>query len=107
LGIPLGLGIRWTLDKYTRMSAEAGYRILFNDYLDDVSDERPNVLTSPSIYFIRTGEPFAANTLVNRIPLSTTTTAPIYSTGPDQYFTTQIRLIYHIKNKIDCPPLPN
>ena len=86
---------------------DIGYRVTLTDYLDDVSDNRYAVLAGTSIYTSRTGEEFAANTLVNRIPLSTNTTEFIYSKGPDQYFTTQIRLIYHIKNKIDCPPLPN
>jgi hypothetical protein len=107
ISIPFGFGFRYKIGAQMDLGFDFGYRVSLSDYLDDVSDDRPNVLTSPSIYFNRTGEPFAANTLVNRIPLSTTTTAPIYSTGPDQYFTTQIRLIYHIKNKIDCPPLPN
>jgi hypothetical protein len=83
-----------------------GYRVSLSDYLDDVSDTRPTISPTLSIYTSRTGDSFAANTLVIRT-LSTTTTAPIYSTGPDQYFTTQIRLIFHIRNKIDCPPLPN
>ena len=107
ISIPFGFGLRYKIGAQMDLGFDFGYRVSLTDYLDDVSDNRPNVLTSPSIYFNRTGEPFAANTLVNRIPVPTTSTAPIYSTGPDQYFTTQIRLIYHIKNKIDCPPLPN
>ena len=107
ISIPFGFGFRYKIGAQVDLGFDFGYRVSLTDYLDDVSDIRPKVLTSPSIYFNRTGEPFAANTLVNRIPLSTTSTVPIYSTGPDQYFTTQIRLIYHIKNKIDCPPLPN
>ena len=107
ISIPFGFGFRYKIGAQMDLGFDFGYRVSLSDYLDDVSDIRPKVLTSPSIYFIRSGEAFAANTLVNRIPLSTTSTVPIYSTGPDQYFTTQIRLIYHIKNKIDCPPLPN
>lgn len=107
ISIPFGFGFRYKIGAQMDLGFDFGYRVSLTDYLDDVSDNRPNVLTSPSIYFNRTGEPFAANTLVNRIPPMATFTAPIYSTGPDQYFTTQIRLIYHIKNKIDCPPLPN
>jgi hypothetical protein len=107
ISIPFGFGFRYKIGAQMDLGFDFGYRVSLSDYLDDVSDDRPNVLTSPSIYFNRTGEPFAANTLVNRIPIPPTTSAPIYSTGPDQYFTTQIRLIYHIKNKIDCPPLPN
>jgi hypothetical protein len=107
ISVPFGFGFRYKIGAQMDLGFDFGYRVSLSDYLDDVSDDRPNVLTSPSIYFNRTGEPFAANTLVNRIPIPPTTSAPIYSTGPDQYFTTQIRLIYHIKNKIDCPPLPN
>jgi hypothetical protein len=107
ISIPFGFGFRYKIAAQMDLGFDFGYRVSLTDYLDDISDNRPKVLTSPSIYFNRSGEAFAANTLVNRIPLSTTTTAPIYSTGPDQYFTTQIRLIYHIRNKIDCPPLPN
>lgn len=107
ISIPFGFGFRYKLGAQVDLGFDFGYRVSLSDFLDDVSDNRSKVLVSPSIYFNRSGEPFAANTLVNRIPLSTTTTAPLYSTGPDQYFTTQIRLIFHIKNKIDCPPLPN
>lgn len=107
LSIPFGFGFRYKVGAQMDLGFDFGYRVSFSDYLDDVSDIRPKILVSPSIYFNRTGEPFAANTLVNRIPLSTTNAASVYSAGPDQYFTTQIRLIYHIKNKIDCPPLPN
>ncbi|MFM8837916.1 MAG: hypothetical protein ACKOHH_04705 [Bacteroidota bacterium] len=48
IGIPLGIGVRWTVDKYTRFAAEAGYRILFTDYLDDVSGNyvNPDVIGS-------------------------------------------------------------
>jgi hypothetical protein len=48
IGVPLGIGVRWTLDKYTRIAAEAGYRILFTDYLDDVSGNyvNPDVIGS-------------------------------------------------------------
>jgi len=107
LSIPFGFGFRYKIGAQVDLGFDFGYRVSLTDYLDDVSDSRSTVLASTSFFTSRNGEAFAANTLVNRIPLSTTTTAPIYSTGPDQYFTTQIRLIYHIKNKIDCPPLPN
>lgn len=48
IGIPLGIGIRWTLDKYTRVAAEIGYRFIFTDYLDDVSGKYvvPSVVAS-------------------------------------------------------------
>jgi hypothetical protein len=107
ISIPFGFGFRYKLAAQMDLGFDFGYRVSLTDFLDDVSDNRPRVLGSTSIYFNRTGEAFAANTLANRIPLPTSPNLPVYSTGPDQYFTTQIRVIYHIKNKIDCPPLPN
>ena len=50
LGIPLGLGVRWTLDKYTRFAAELGYRILFTDYLDDVGGSYANPAVIGSVH---------------------------------------------------------
>ena len=35
--IPLGVGIRYAITDNIRIGAEAGYRVLFTDYLDDVS----------------------------------------------------------------------
>jgi len=107
ISIPFGFGFRYKIGAQMDLGFDFGYRISLTDYLDDVSDNRYTVLGSTSIYTSRNGEAFAANTLVNRIPLSTNNTELVYSKGPDQYFTTQIRLIYHIKNRIDCPPLPN
>ena len=107
ISIPFGFGFRYKVGAQMDLGFDIGYRVTLTDYLDDVSDNRYAVLAGTSIYTSRTGEEFAANTLVNRIPLPTNSTELIYSKGPDQYFTTQIRLIYHIKNKIDCPPLPN
>ena len=107
ISIPFGFGFRYKIGAQMDLGFDFGYRISLTDYLDDVSDNRYAVLAGTSLYTSRNGEAFAANTLVNRIPLSTNSTELIYSKGPDQYFTTQIRLIYHIKNKIDCPPLPN
>jgi hypothetical protein len=107
ISVPFGFGFRYKIGAQVDLGFDFGYRVSLSDYLDDVSDDRPKVLISPSIYFNRTGEPFAANTLANRIPIPPTTSAPIYSTGPDQYFTTQIRLIFNNNNKIDCPPIPN
>jgi hypothetical protein len=107
LSIPFGFGFRYKLAAQLDLGFDFGYRVSLSDYLDDVSDNRSSVLASTSFYTSRDGEAFAANTLALRIPIPPTLSAPIYSTGPDQYFNTQIRLIYHIKNKIDCPPLPN
>lgn len=111
IAIPFGVGFRYKLSNYLDVGFDFGYRVTFTDYLDDVTDIR-NTVTPLSVggsmlYTDRSGEPYAANTLVNRIPLPPTVEAPKISTGPDQYFTTQVRIIYHLRNKIDCPPLPN
>ena len=111
VSIPFGVGFRYKISNYMDLGFDFGYRIALTDYLDDVTDGRnaiiPASVGGSMLFTDRSGEPFAANTLVNRIPLPTTVSAPKISTGPDQYFTTQIRLIYHLRNKIDCPPLPN
>ena len=36
--IPLGVGAEYAINEDTRLGAEFGYRKLFTDYLDDVSD---------------------------------------------------------------------
>jgi len=109
--IPFGVGFRYKISHYIDLGFDFGYRVALMDYLDDVSDERnlviPASVGGSMLYTDRSGEPYAANTLVNRIPIPATVAAPKISTGPDQYFTTQVRLIYHLRNKIDCPPLPN
>mgnify|MGYP000160835798 CR=1 FL=1 len=112
VSIPFGVGIRYRISNNMDLGFDFGYRIALTDYLDDVSDIRNTVIPrstpgSTMLFADRSAEPFAANTLSNRIPLPPTTDAPKISTGPDQYFTTQVRIIYHLKNKIDCPPLPN
>jgi hypothetical protein len=110
ISIPFGVGFRYKITSSMDVGFDFGYRIALTDYLDDVTDIRNSVVPlsvgGSMLYTDRSGEPFAANTLVNRIPPPTTVSAPKISTGPDQYFTTQIRLIYHLRNKIDCPPLP-
>lgn len=37
LGIPFGAGLRFALNRYWRLSLEAGYRFINTDHLDDVS----------------------------------------------------------------------
>ncbi len=111
VSIPFGVGFRYKISNYMDLGFDFGYRIAITDYLDDVTDVR-NAITPASVggsmlFTDRSGEAFAANTLVNRIPIPATVAAPKISTGPDQYFTTQVRLIYHLRNKVDCPPLPN
>lgn len=110
ISIPFGVGFRYKITSSMDVGFDFGYRIALTDYLDDVTDIRSSVvplsIAGSMLYTDRSGEPFAANTLVNRIPVPSTVSAPKISIGPDQYFTTQIRLIYHLRNKIDCPPLP-
>jgi hypothetical protein len=106
VSIPFGVGFRYKINSSIDVGFDFGYRIAFTDYLDDVTDNRSSVVPGPSmLYTDRSGESYAANTLINRIVR--VPGAPKISTGPDQYFTTQVRIIYHLKNKIDCPPLPN
>jgi hypothetical protein len=74
------------------------------DFLDDVSDLRYSRASSKPL-FNRAYETTAANTLVDRSTFATNA-APSFLAGPDQYITTQIRLIYHLPNLIGNPPLP-
>lgn len=108
IAIPFGVGFRYKLNNNLDVGFDFGYRISLTDYLDDLTDNRNLVIPGAlMLYSDRSGETYGANTLVNRIPLPPTVEAPKISTGPDQYFTTQVRIIYHLRNKIDCPPLPN
>ncbi len=111
VSIPFGFGLRYKISEFMDLGFDFSYRVALTDYLDDVSDIRNTVIPvsvgGTMLYTDRSGETFAANTLENRIPLPPTVAAPKISTGPDQYFTTQIKLIYHLRNKVDCPPLPN
>ncbi len=110
VSIPFGVGFRYKITDAMDLGFDFGYRVALTDYLDDVTDNRNTVLPisvgGSMLYTDRSGEPYAANTLVNRIPVPASVSAPKISTGPDQYFTTQVRIIYHLRNKIDCPPLP-
>jgi len=106
VSIPFGVGLRYKINTSVDVGFDFGYRIALTDYLDDVTDNRSSVVPGPSmLYTDRSGESYAANTLINRVVR--VPGVPKISTGPDQYFTTQVRIIYHLKNKIDCPPLPN
>ncbi|MHA8061557.1 hypothetical protein PQG22_09800 [Aquirufa beregesia] len=118
--IPFGFGIRYKLNHSFDIGFDFGYRISFSDYLDDVTDNRYDFVQSRLANFqplppfaLRNSEQYAANTLADRRPYllqvaqgNTSGNPPLIAKGSDQYFTTQIRLIYHLKNKIDCPPLP-
>ncbi|RXK47172.1 outer membrane beta-barrel protein [Aquirufa rosea] len=111
--VPFGFGFRFKINKSFDVGFDFGYRIAFSDYLDDVSDNRENVPVVTSLITNRSSEWYAANTLADRRPYlllalggGTSGNPPLIAKGSDNYFTTQIRLIYHLKNKIDCPPLP-
>jgi hypothetical protein len=119
VSIPFGFGLRKKITKNIDLGFELTYRVALTDYLDDVSDNRLNITSSSSPFFDRGinkaysssgffNEQYAANTLKALPAISTFTPVNILSQAPgvDQYFTTQIQLIYHIKNKIQCPPLP-
>lgn len=121
ISIPVGFGIRKRISKNMDLGFEVTYRMAFTDYLDDVSDIRKGITTTGSPFLNRSlnynkapgstasrNELYAANTLTALPAIGTFIPANILSesTGVDQYFTAQIQLIFHIKNKMECPPLP-
>jgi hypothetical protein len=98
LAIPVGIGFRYRLTDDFDIGVELMHRVSFSDYLDDVSDNRNNLPAATSFYTNRSTLKVAPNTLEIR---NTTkpAVAPEYSWGIDQYFTTQIQLVYHIPKK--------
>ncbi len=98
LAIPVGIGFRYRLTDDFDIGIELMHRVSFSDYLDDVSDDRNNVPAATSFYTNRSTLKVAPNTLEVR---NTTkpAVAPEYAWGVDQYFTTQIQLVYHIPKK--------
>lgn len=120
ISIPFGFGLRKKITKNIDLGFEVTYRVALTDYLDDVSDNRLTVTSSPSPFFDRginvnkgsilspTNEQYAANTMKALPAISTFVPSSSLSEAPgfDQYFTTQIQFIFHIKNKMECPPLP-
>jgi hypothetical protein len=91
--IPMGLGFRIKLEDYVDLGFEFTYRKSFSDYLDDVSDNRDGMNFTDITD--RTSEVYAANTLRKINSLQTTNPLVIYK-GSDDYFTTQVQLIFHI-----------
>lgn len=65
LGIPVGIGLRWALNRNYRLSFEIGYRVLFTDHLDDVS----GFYVNPDILAASRG-PLAAALTDRRLELS-------------------------------------
>ncbi|AWL08718.1 DUF6089 family protein [Aquirufa nivalisilvae] len=104
--VPFGFGVRYKINHSFDIGFDFGYRISFTDYLDDVTDIRNDLTRGLEPYTTRETELYAANTLAQRSGWTQSGNPPLIAKGSDQYFTTQIRLIYHLKNKIDCPPLP-
>jgi hypothetical protein len=98
LAIPVGIGFRYRLTDDFDLGFEIIHRVAFSDYLDDVSDNRNSISPATSFYTNRSTISVAPNTLAVR---NTTKPAvvPEYSWGVDQYFTTQIQLVYHIPKK--------
>jgi hypothetical protein len=98
LAIPVGIGFRYRLTDDFDLGFEIMHRVAFSDYLDDVSDNRNSISPATSFYTNRSTLSVAPNTLAVR---NTTkpTVVPEYSWGVDQYFTTQIQLVYHIPKK--------
>ncbi len=113
LAIPVGVGFRLKMTNSIDFGFEFMYRKSLTDYLDDVSDNRREYLTTNSVYSNRSinkdlsyglvnnpgyNEIYAANTF-NALP------APgaflpqkplVESQGTDSYFTTQVMLIFHL-----------
>lgn len=98
LALPVGVGFRYRLTDDFDVSFELMHRVAFSDYLDDVSDNRNEIAAATSFYTNRSTLRVAPNTLAVR---NTTNpgVSPEYSWGVDQYFTTQIQLVYHIPKK--------
>lgn len=57
--IPLGGGFKYSFTPYWTLGLEGGYRIAFTDFLDDVSDVYPGILSG-------SGDPSLANSLSDR-----------------------------------------
>ncbi|MBC7893708.1 MAG: outer membrane beta-barrel protein [Sphingobacteriaceae bacterium] len=135
VGVPLGLGIRYKINQRWDVSAEAGLRVTFTKYLDDVGGNfaDPNDL-SPEAQILgnRTLEPTAARTGRDRTegvrqflieqrgfpndPTLDPFGQPIegfYQKGdlrssssyPDSYLLTNFTLHYILPGNIKCPPL--
>lgn len=101
LALPVGVGFRYRLTDDFDVSFELMHRVAFSDYLDDVSDNRMNpalVAPATSFYTNRSTVPIAPNTLAVR-NITNPNIPSVFSWGLDQYFTTQIQLVYHIPKK--------
>lgn len=101
LAIPVGVGFRYRVTDDFDLGFEIMHRVAFSDYLDDVSDNRMNpafVSPATSFYTSRSTVPIAPNTLAVR-NITNPNIPAVFSWGMDQYFTTQIQVVYHIPKK--------
>lgn len=94
--IPAGLGVRVMVSPFFNIAVEAGYRITFTDYLDDVS----TVHKDPATF----ADPIAA-ALADRRPERGEPTVPEgtvrgNSDTNDQYFLMNVKLEYYIPDGI-------
>ena len=134
VGIPLGLGVRYKINQRWDVSLEAGLRVTFTNYLDDVGGPYadPNDLTPDAQAMAnRTLEPTAARTgrdrtetvrryLVNNQGFPDTNFDPFAqpiagyfdrgdvrgtNTLKDSYLLTNFTVHYILPGGIKCPPL--
>ncbi|WP_199181996.1 hypothetical protein [Siphonobacter sp. BAB-5405] len=117
--IPVGLGFRFRYKRNWDISAEAGIRFTFTDYLDDVGGNyaNPASFTDPIALAMsdRTLEPIAARkggdriAELQRIAQANNGELPSKITrgggNKDMYLLTAIHVNYIITPKIKCPPL--
>lgn len=94
--IPAGLGVRVMVSPFFNIAAEAGYRITFTDYLDDVS----TVHKDPASF----ADPIAAALADRRPERGVPTIAPGSVRGnpdtKDQYFIMNLKLEYYIPDGV-------
>ena len=98
MAIPMGFSMQIKLSNQFDLGLSTTAHVTFSDYLDDVSDNRNTITVKPpSDFFDRSLEPFGANTLRNRIPILPNPNASFSNKGNDLFLSTQIQLIYHLK----------
>lgn len=132
VSIPVGIGVRYRMNKSWDVGLELGYRYTFTDYLDDVSGNYTDPVNLPgslaqlmsnrtleqvaaysgkdrsastAAFLTANGIPFpTGNPFANPISGFTSDTDPRGSPKlKDSYMLTTIKLIYHIEPKIKCP----
>jgi len=98
VAIPLGYSLQVKLGDQFDLGISSTVHVTFSDYLDDVSDNRGRISAAPASDFLdRSLEPFGANTLRNRIPILPNQNSSFSKKGNDLFISTQIQLVYHIK----------